>query len=170
MSCMILMPGHEASGRLVYQTMQLRDYMTPAGLLPRLESQNLEEVIVQLVDRLAAAGSVTNTELLISHILQRERETKTAIGGGLAVPHARSSAVTRLQVAVATLANPLDLAAEDGRPVDLVVLIVGPQHQQRQMLQILARLARLVKDAAFLAALRRAEDAGAMAQVLTEAS
>ena len=71
-------------------------------------------------------------------------------------------------IAGTTLANPLDLSAEDGRPVDLVVLIVGPLNQQRQMLQLLARLARLVNDTGFLNALRRAEDAQAMARALTE--
>jgi PTS system fructose-specific IIC component len=147
--------------------MKLIDYTTTAGLLPRLQCQSLEEVVTRLVASLAATGTVNDREQLISDVLARERETATAIGGGLAIPHARSAAVTRLQMAVATLAEPLDLSAEDQRPVDLVVLIVGPLHLQRQMLQLLARLARLVKDTSFLAALRRAEDAATMARILS---
>jgi PTS system fructose-specific IIC component len=128
----------------------------------------LEEVVAKLVDSLTPTGTVTDVDLLITHVLERERETATAIGGGLAVPHARSAAVTRLQMAVATLAQPLDLPAEDNRPVDLVVLIVGPLNQQRQMLQLLARLARQVKNDTFLNALRTSEDAAAMTKIMSD--
>ncbi len=143
--------------------MKLRDYTTATGLMPRLDCQDLDEVIATLVAGLAAAGGVSETERLVADVLRREQETNTTLGGGLAVPHARSTAVDRMHIAVATLARPLHIPAKDDQPVDVVVLLVGPLHEPRQMLRLLARLARLVKDCAFLDDLRRARSAEEMA-------
>ena len=58
-----------------------------------------------------------------------------------------------------TLARPLDIPAEDDRPVDIVILLVGPPNDPRQMLRVLARLARLVRLDSFLEGLRKADTA-----------
>ena len=69
---------------------------------------------------------------------------------------ARHAAVPEVRVAVATLADPLEVPSEDGQPVDVVILLVGPDGDPRQMLRVLARLARAVKSTAFLDGLREA--------------
>ncbi len=150
--------------------MKLLDYTTPASFLPRLQCRDLEEVVTRLVAGLAAAGGVSDPVQLVADVLRRERGAATAIGGGLVVPHARSSAVSRLQMAVATQAEPLLIQAEDQQPVDVVVLIVAPPHEQRLLLRLLARLARLVKDPTFLSGLRQAESAAEMERVLADTS
>ena len=59
---------------------------------------------------------------------------------------------------MATLDEPLDMGASDGRPVDVVMLSVGPLRDPRGMLRVLARLARLVKQKAFLDSLRGCDE------------
>ncbi len=143
--------------------MELLDYTTPAGFLPRLECKDLDDVIDRLVQVLVAAGAVGDPAGLTAEIRRREQETSTAIGGGLAVPHARFPAVKTLRLAAATLAPPLEIPAADDQPVDVVVLIVGPVGDSRLMLRVLARLARLVHQGRFLADLRRAATPAQMA-------
>ena len=146
--------------------MKLLDYTQESGLLPALECRDRTEAIRRLVAGLVEAGTVAEPELLVEEILLREQEGSTAIGGGLSIPHARFKSVQRVQLAVATLATPLEILTEDGRPVDVIILIVGPVGDPRQMLRVLARLARLVKQGTFLDDLRAASTPAAMLEVI----
>jgi mannitol/fructose-specific phosphotransferase system IIA component (Ntr-type) len=137
--------------------MKLMDYTTPGGFLPRLESDSLAGAVSCLVNQLVDNGNVESVENLVQEVMRRENEGSTAIGGGLVIPHARFSGVSEVRIAVATLADPVVLPSEDGRPVDIVILLVGPEGDPRQMLRVLARLARLVRQEIFLQGLREAE-------------
>jgi mannitol/fructose-specific phosphotransferase system IIA component (Ntr-type) len=139
--------------------MNLLRSIEPAALLPRLAGADQIQVCTRLVERLTAAGGVSDQERLLADLLARERSASTVIGQGLAVPHTRSTAVERLRIAVATLSDPLDLGAEDGRPIDVFFLIVAPAASARLLLLAMARLARLVKRGQLLADLRRARTA-----------
>jgi PTS system nitrogen regulatory IIA component len=148
--------------------MKLRDYTTTSGLLPHLECRDLTDAVTQLVHGLVAAGVVTEGDRLITEILRLEQNAGTSVGGGLVVPHARFSSVRRLQIAAATLTQPLNIPSIDDCPVDIVLLLVGPPHEPRQMLRLLARLARLVKNQAFLEGLRSAQTPAEMAAAFPE--
>ncbi len=146
--------------------MKLLDYTQESGLLPALECRDRTEAIRLLVAGLVASGTVAEPDLLVEEILLREQEGSTAIGGGLSIPHARFRSVQRVQLAVATLATPLEILSEDGQPVDVIILIVGPVGDPRQMLRVLARLARLVKQGTFLDDLRAASTPAGMLEVI----
>jgi 2-O-A-mannosyl-D-glycerate-specific PTS system IIC component len=124
--------------------------------MPQLECASVEDAVRTLVNELVAVGDVTDGPGLIDEVMRREVEGTTAIGDGLVIPHARFAGVRRVRLAVATLASALDIPAEDGRPVDVVIVLVGPPDDSRRMLQVLARLARLVKRPPFLDHLRQA--------------
>jgi len=136
--------------------MNLLDYTVDAGFLTRLPCKSVEAAVARLVAQLVECGDVSSGEGLLREVMRREEEGSTAIGGGLVIPHARYQDVHRVQVAVATLAEPLDIPSEDGKPVDIIILLVGPQKAPRQMLRVLARLARLVRQDSFLQSLREA--------------
>ena len=139
-----------------FRSMNLSDYTIGNGFLPRLECGDVGDTVAKLVDRLADEGEVESADELVAEVMRRENEGSTAIGGGLVIPHARFSGVRRVRIAVATLAEPVDIPSEDGRPVDIVILLVGPQNDPRQMLRVLARLARLVRQETYLQGLRDA--------------
>jgi len=138
--------------------MNLLDYTIQSGFLPHLKCENLAEAVAYLVATFAV------TDDLVREVLRREYEGSTSVGCGLVIPHARFDQVSEVRIAVATLAEPIDLGADDGRPVDVVILLVGPIADPRQMLRVLARLARLVKQGSFLDGLRGAETAVSLRQ------
>jgi len=138
--------------------MNLLDYTVPDGFLVRDRAASLADAVTALVECLAAAGDVTDPAGLVKEVLRRETAGSTAIGGGVVIPHARFAGVNKLRVAVATLENPLDIPTDDGHQVDVVILLVGPADDPRQMLRVLARLARLVRRREFLANLRQSVD------------
>lgn len=121
-----------------------------------MECGSVSDAVVRLVDRLLEGGDISSEEGLVAEVMRRETEGSTAIGGGLVIPHARFGGVKEVRLAVATLAEALDIPSEDGRPVDVVILLVGPEGDPRQMLRVLARLARLVRQESFLQSLREA--------------
>lgn len=75
---------------------------------------------------LARDGVVTRADALLETLALRERAETTAVGFGIAVPHARSVEVTTTAVACARLVSPLDLGAPDAFPVELALLVVAP--------------------------------------------
>ena len=149
--------------------MRLLDYTTNNGFLPHIKCTSVDEAVSRLVSELESIGAVTDGASLTAEVMRREREGSTAIGGGLVIPHARHLGVKSVKVALATLAKPLDIPAEDNRPVDIVILLVGPQDDPRLMLWVLARLARLVKSSVFLNDLRRAATAEELQQIFLNA-
>jgi PTS system fructose-specific IIC component len=146
--------------------MRLADHIGSRALLPGLTCRSQGEVIARLVDSLGAKGSIRDPQAVLAEVLRREQNDSTTVGGGLAIPHARTDLVDSLQIGIATLARPLAIPAADQQPVDVFVLIVGPVSPARQMIQVLASLARLVKNSDLLADLRRARSAKGMRSAL----
>ena len=142
--------------------MNLLDYTIETGFLPHIKCDSVHDAVRLLVEQLVTAGEATDPEALFTEIMRREEEGSTAIGSGLVIPHARFEGVKRVRVAVATLSDPLDIPAEDSQPVDVVILLVGPAGDPRQMLRVLSHLARLVKQGNFLDSLRSASDVSSL--------
>ena len=149
--------------------MNLLDYTIESGFLPHIKCDSVADAVSQLVDRLTAAGDVADGDGLIAEVLRREKDGSTAIGGGLVIPHGRYEGVAAVRVAVATLAVPLVIPAADDQPVDIVLLLVGPTGDSRQMLRVLARLARMVKEGAILDRLRAAQTPAALRAAFVDA-
>jgi len=144
--------------------MNLLDYTTQTGFLPQLKCEGLSDAVTHLVGTLAEAGDVIATDDLVREVMRREAEGSTAVGGGLVIPHARSGQLDSMRIAVATLTAPLAIPATDDQPVDVIILLVGPTGDPRQMLRVLARLARLVRQGTFLDGLRKCNTAKELSQ------
>lgn len=149
--------------------MKLLDYTTTRGFLPHVKCASVREAVARLVDVLAQEGALADPADVVAEVMRREAEGSTAIGGGLVIPHARCAAVPAVRVAVATLAEPLAVPSEDGQPVDVVILLVGPAGDPRQMLRVLARLARAVKADDFRDGLRAAGEAASLREAFARA-
>lgn len=144
------------------------EYTTETGFLPRIKCSDVEGGVRHLVESLQPSGRIRDVEQTIKDVMRREQEGSTAIGGGLAIPHARSKAVGEVSVAVATLEQPIVVTSDENRQVDALILLAGPDGDPRLMLRILARLARLVKQPDFLDGLRAAETPEQMQAVFAQ--
>lgn len=88
----------------------------------------------------------------------RERLASTALGEGVAIPHARCSTVEHCHGAFLRLTHPVDFNAADGQPVDLVLALLVPEHDIQPQLLRLAELAERFADPDFRRELRQARD------------
>lgn len=149
--------------------MKLSNYTSPELLLAGLTAQDKRETLAAMVDRLLEAGKVADGETLLNELMAREVVESTGIGGGIALPHARSQVVAGSLVTIARLAQPIAFDSVDGEPVDLVFLLVGSRELPGQQLRILARISRLVRIQSFLGDLREADTPAALFQALLDA-
>jgi PTS system nitrogen regulatory IIA component len=124
--------------------MDVRDILLPAAVAPRLNSANRRQALQALSENLAAAGGV-DSRAAFDAILLRERLAGTGVGEGVAIPHARLPGLTRPIGAFARLDPPIDFDALDGRPADLVFMLLAPADRGGDHLKALARISRVLR-------------------------
>jgi PTS system fructose-specific IIA component len=122
----------------------LTELLTPDRLVVPLTARDKHGVIAELARHLVARGGGNLAEV-VSAVEERESVLSTGIGFGVAIPHARCSAVPELIVVGGITAEPVPYDAIDGEPVRLVFLIVGPEASAGLHVKILSRIARLVR-------------------------
>ena len=105
---------------------------------------------------------------MLASLEQRERLGTTGIGDGVAIPHARLPGLGRLTGYFIRLKAPIEYDALDNAPVDLVFLLLAPEHAGADHLKALARISRLLRDPAVVAKLRGTDDAEGLYAILTE--
>ncbi|MFT7709824.1 fructose-specific PTS transporter subunit EIIC [Clavibacter tessellarius] len=116
-----------------------------------------EHAVRTLAERVVAEGRATDADALFADAWERESKTATGMGGGLAIPHCRSAAVTEATLVMARPAPTVDFGAPDG-PADLVFFIAAPDGADQEHLVLLSRLARSLIKPEFVEALRAATD------------
>lgn len=134
----------------------MSDTITPGlvSLDARL-GDDKSDVIRALAERVVAQGRATDAEALHADAWAREEKDETGLPGGIAIPHAKSAAVTTPSLAFARLAPGVDFGAPDG-PADLVFLIAAPADAAEAHLAVLSKLARSLMQEDFTASLRAA--------------
>jgi Kef-type K+ transport system membrane component KefB/mannitol/fructose-specific phosphotransferase system IIA component (Ntr-type) len=134
--------------------LELGEYLPGTGALVPVESDDLEGV-VRLLCEAAARHVRLPADFLAGQVLERERLMSTAVGRGVAFPHARLEGLRRPLVLVGRSENGVPWNAPDRDPVRLIFLILTPLDDRDVQVQILASLASLVGREGFTGELLR---------------
>lgn len=138
--------------------MRIIDLLSTDRIALGAQVSDKEQAIDKLVELQMAGGCIADREAYRKAILAREEMSSTAIEQGIAVPHAKSDAVSAPSLAAMTLTQGVDYGAMDGQPSDLFFMIAAPLNGDLH-LEILSRLMVLLMDTEFVKALRSAADA-----------
>lgn len=138
--------------------MRIIDLLSTDRIALGAQISDKEQAIDKLVELQMAGGCIADREAYRKAILAREEMSSTAIEQGIAVPHAKSDAVSAPSLAAMTLTQGVDYGAMDGQPSDLFFMIAAPLNGDLH-LEILSRLMVLLMDGEFVKALRSAADA-----------
>jgi nitrogen PTS system EIIA component len=146
--------------------MDLSDLLEPEGILPSLKAKSKKQALQELASR---AGELTGLDQrdIFDTLLQRERLGSTGLGRGIAIPHVKFKALNKIVCLFARLAEPIEFESHDDAPVDLIFLLLAPEHASGDHLKALARISRLVREPATLEQLRSAQDVDALRSVLS---
>lgn len=123
--------------------------------------------ILRLLAKQFANAFALDADTVLEHLEERENLGSTGFGRGVAIPHARMPDLARPVAALMKLERPVDFAAADGLPVDLVFGLLSPANSGATHLHALAAISRLVRDEGVHDALSDAPDAEALYGVLT---
>lgn len=124
----------------------LRNRFLPETLRPRLLATTKQGVITELVGLLCERGLVSDRERATQAVLEREQSLSTGMEYGVAIPHARTDAVSQLVCAIGLKKDGLDFGSLDGRPVRIVVLVLAPENAPAPQLQFIAQMCRLLNE------------------------
>ncbi len=124
----------------------LHEHLSPDSVVVPLESTDKEGVIGELVDALYRANRINDRETVIADVLEREATVSTGMERGIAIPHARTAGVTGIAVAVGLSTEGVDFSALDGEPTHLVFLVASAPHDRAPHLQLMAAIAKQMRD------------------------
>ena len=108
-----------------------------------------DAAINYLVDLHARVGNITDKAVFKEGIVKREEGGSTAIGEGIALPHAKNKAVTKAGLAAMTVPEGVDYDSLDGQPTNLIFMIAAPEGGSDVHLEVLSRLSMLLIDEDF---------------------
>ena len=147
--------------------MLIADFLAPADVKADTAASDKKKLLSELARQAGAKLDVSGADI-VTALLKREELGSTGVGGGVAIPHARFAQIAKPFGMLARLKKPLAYDAVDGKPVDIVFLLLLPEASGgEQQLGALASIARKLRDPATATALRRARDSAEMYRILT---
>ncbi|ASN61823.1 PTS fructose transporter subunit IIABC [Latilactobacillus curvatus] len=137
--------------------MNIQDLLLKDAMIMDLQATTKEAAVDEMVARYKDIGVITDDALYRKDILAREAQSSTGIGEGIAMPHAKDSAVQRATVLFAKSQNGIEYDALDGQPVYLFFMIAAPEGANDTHLQALAGLSSLLINPQLVADLKQAQ-------------
>ena len=129
--------------------MRIRDLLNKESIDLNLEAGDKEVTINRLVDLACKSGCLSDASRFNLAVLDRERKGTTALGEGVAIPHAKSAGVIKPGLAAAVIKDGVDFDSLDGKKTYLFFLIASPHHASDEHLDVLAHLSSLLIDETF---------------------
>ena len=150
--------------------MQVMEFLSKKAILVDIKSSKKEDVMKEMVDALINSGDIEKRcrNKLIESLMAREALGSTAIGQGIAIPHAKSDCVEKLVAAFGLSKKGVDFDSLDGELAYIFFLLVAPQDSAGPHLKALARISRLLKDKYFRDTLRACEDDKAVIKIISQ--
>lgn len=131
--------------------MRLTDILTEDRVLVAGQKEGLrgKRQVIETLANLLARGTGSDADTIHRVLADREELQSTGIGDGVAIPHGSLDALDRQTAAVLLCPEGIEFHSIDGQPAKIVVGVVGPRRATGEHLRMLARISRLLRDAAF---------------------
>ena len=136
--------------------MKITDLMSKEAIKIHGHASDKMDAIDQMVSLMNKQGNVSDKEAYKEAVIERENLSTTGMVDGIAIPHARTTAITRAGIAAMTLPEGVDYQSMDGQPTTLIFLIGAPDNGDNVHLQVLSELSTLLMDHDFCEDLKNA--------------
>lgn len=138
--------------------MRITDLLKDEGILLNASVKDKQDAVNTLVNLHEKAGNLSDKESYTKGILAREEQGSTAIGEGIAIPHAKNAGVKNAGLAAMTVPDGVDYDSLDGQPSNLFFMIAAPEKGGDVHLEVLSRLSTILMDEQFRKDLLAAKD------------
>ena len=129
--------------------MFLYEAFSPELIKIGLEAEDKDEVFEEMVDIFCQAGKANIREEILEALWDRESKMSTGIQKGIAIPHGKTSVLTKVHGILGISRKGIDYDALDGQPVYLLFMIIAPQIDSEEHLRLLKHLAALLDNPNF---------------------
>ena len=149
--------------------MKIRELLKKEAIKLNASPKTKEEAIDKLIALHVGCGNVYDGKAYKAAILKRESEGTTGMGGGIAIPHARTSAVKEAGLAFLSVPEGVDFDSLDGSLANLIFMIAAPEDSNNFYMEVLSRLATLLMDPDFVENLKNAKSADEVLAIIDKA-
>ncbi len=127
--------------------MKISEIMNENCIVVGIKAQNKRQLLQELAQKASEITQISERTIFDS-LLERENLGSTGFGGATALPHARIAEAGKVSGIFAKLNTPIDFDAVDGKPVDLIFMLISPEGSGADHLTALAKASRILKDEA----------------------
>ena len=133
--------------------MRLSEILAIDNIIPELKAKDKKGVLGELAEVIAKYDENIDKGMLVKVLIEREHLGSTGIGDGVAIPHGKLSSVKQPIVSFGRSKKGLDFDSMDGQPAFLFFLLLAPENSSGVHLQVLTKIARILKSSTFRKAL-----------------
>lgn len=140
-------------------SIEISNYLDKDCVVLGLKQKDKKKVLSCMVDYLIEKRKIDKEDKreILKKLIQREEMGSTAIGGGIALPHARVKSVKNIVICLAVSNEGVDFDSLDEQPVSVITLLLSNQDEAGLHLKMLAFLARMLRDKYFIQQLKKAK-------------
>lgn len=149
--------------------MDLADLVSSEAVIASMKAASAKQALQELGRRAAEAYGLDFRQVT-DGLLAREKLGSTAMGSGVAIPHARVPGLDHIVGLFARLEKPVEFDAPDGQGIDLMFALLAPEGAGADHLRALARVSRLLRTDTMRRKLRDSDDASALHALITDVS
>lgn len=146
--------------------MKISELINDRLIIPKFTGKSKKQVLEELAKHLALNKKNIDPDELLRVLIEREKLGSTGIGDGVAIPHGKLNGLENIILVFGKSNEGIDFDSIDGRPVNLIFLLVAPSNSAGVHLKALARLSRLLKDKNFRQELIDASDAQSLYNII----
>lgn len=147
--------------------MTISELISADGILCKSDCHSKKRALETAATELAKQFNTLNENQLFSALIARERLGSTGLGNGIAIPHCHIDGINQAVALLVTLDTPIDFDAIDGKPVDVLFVLVVPDGQEQKHLDTLAAIVECFSNSALLEQLRAANTNDALEQLIS---
>ena len=149
--------------------MDFTDLLSSEVVLANVKASSKKQALQEIGHRAADAYGL-DCSLVVESLLAREKLGSTAMGSGVAIPHARMANVEKIVGLFARLDKPVDFEAADGQGVDLMFVLLAPEEAGADHLRALAKVSRFMRDESTRRKLRASDNPDELFALLADMS
>ena len=128
--------------------MNLKKVLSPDTVWVDLKADSKDGILVEMIDRLVAAGKIKNREDALQAVRDREAKMSTGMQNGVAIPHGKSESIKSLVAAIGLNKNGVNFDSMDGSLCTIFIMTLSPANRTGPHIQFLAEVSRLISQPA----------------------
>ncbi len=146
--------------------MKLSNYLNKNNITFNIQPDDKFKLLEKLIDFLTDSNKLKIKEEIKKAIIKRERLETTAIGGGIAIPHAKIKGIKNTYVACAIIKDGVDFKSLDSKPVDLFFIMISCSSDPDAHIKALSKLAGILNNKEICKKIRKATSPGEVLKII----